>query len=46
MGVLGKNAQDDALSSIYALAKDDFDALNQLIPKQLSSSVDLVEKIG
>ena len=46
MGNLEKNAQDDALSSIYALAKEDFDSLNQLIPQQLSSSVDLVEKIG
>ena len=30
----------------FALARDDFDAVNRLIPEQLSSSVPLIEEIG
>ena len=36
----------EALTSVYALAAEDFDAVNQLIPRQLTSDVDLVEEIG
>ena len=34
------------LTSIYALVADDFAAVNALIPRELTSDVDLVEKIG
>jgi octaprenyl-diphosphate synthase len=35
-----------ALESVYDLVADDFAAVNQLIPRQLTSDVDLVEEIG
>lgn len=38
--------QRDALASIYALAAEDFAAVNALIPRQLTSQVGLVEEIG
>jgi octaprenyl-diphosphate synthase len=34
------------LRTIYALAADDFDAVNELIPRRLTSDVRLVEDIG
>jgi octaprenyl-diphosphate synthase len=36
----------DALAPVYALAADDFAAVNALIPRQLTSDVALVEEIG
>ncbi len=36
----------DALETIYALVAEDFAAVNRLIPKQLTSDVQLVEEIG
>ncbi len=35
-----------ALETVYDLVADDFTAVNQLIPRQLTSDVDLVEEIG
>ena len=35
-----------ALAPIYSLVADDFDAVNALIPQQLTSDVELVEQIG
>jgi octaprenyl-diphosphate synthase len=36
----------NALESVYELVTDDFAAANQLIPRKLTSDVDLVEEIG
>lgn len=36
----------DALDAIYALVAEDFAAVNRLIPRQLTSDVNLVEEIG
>ena len=41
-----KNAQDEAFESIYKLSEVDFQAVNKLIPEQLTSDVTLVEEIG
>jgi octaprenyl-diphosphate synthase len=35
-----------ALAGVYALAASDFEAVNHLIPRQLTSDVNLVEEIG
>ncbi len=35
-----------ALAPVYALAAEDFEAVNHLIPRQLTSDVNLVEEIG
>jgi octaprenyl-diphosphate synthase len=35
-----------SLRDVYALVADDFAAVNELIPRQLTSDVDLVEEIG
>ena len=35
-----------ALETVYELVANDFAAVNQLIPAQLTSDVDLVEEIG
>jgi octaprenyl-diphosphate synthase len=34
------------IKAVYALVADDFDAVNALIPRRLTSDVDLVEEIG
>ena len=39
-------SQPPSLESIYRLVKDDFSAVNRLIPTRLTSDVDLVEEIG
>jgi len=39
-------ARHGALAPVYALAAEDFDAVNRLIPRQLTSDVALVEEIG
>ncbi|MFW6094307.1 MAG: polyprenyl synthetase family protein [Pseudomonadota bacterium] len=39
-------ARDGALGSVYALVARDFAAVNELIPRQLTSDVNLVEEIG
>lgn len=36
----------NALQSIFDLVQNDFDAMNQLIPRQLTSDVDMVEEVG
>jgi octaprenyl-diphosphate synthase len=36
----------NVLESVYALVADDFAAANELIPRRLTSDVDLVEEIG
>ena len=36
----------DALAPVFALAAEDFEAVNHLIPRQLTSDVNLVEDIG
>jgi octaprenyl-diphosphate synthase len=39
-------ASANVLESVYALVADDFAAANELIPRRLTSDVDLVEEIG
>jgi len=34
------------LDDVFSLVRDDFDAVNRLIPAQLTSDVELVEEIG
>lgn len=41
-----RNGKPTALSAVYELVADDFNAVNSLIPQQLSSDVELVEQIG
>ncbi|MCZ6709058.1 MAG: polyprenyl synthetase family protein, partial [Gammaproteobacteria bacterium] len=36
----------DALAPVFALAAEDFEAVNDLIPRQLTSDVNLVEEIS
>lgn len=45
--VVSKEAASiDALQSVYTLVRDDFQAVNTLIPRQLTSDVALVEEIS
>ena len=39
-------AAEPNLAAIFELARDDFDRVNELIPRQLSSAIPLVEEIG
>lgn len=39
-------ASNTALAGVYSLVADDFAAVNELIPRQLTSDVKLVEEIG
>ena len=41
-----KAANREALADVYALVAEDFAAVNELIPKQLTSEVAMVEQIG
>lgn len=41
-----KAASQGALTPVYALVAEDFAAVNELIPRQLTSDVNLVEEIG
>lgn len=43
---ISANAKDNELQRLFDLVSDDFAAVNSLIPRQLTSDVDLVESIG